>query len=139
MTVIHSLKITHKFEHLEKLSTLKHSCFLIDSALKHSCFYAETLLHSIYLYLPILKPIVRSQKIVDMLIKKMMVLFLVISTTACHRTISITEYPTHLGVKETIATPVHPAQFYLCSNDYYLCRNDAHYCLVKNHSIYFKH
>jgi len=46
------MKVIHKIRWIKKLSTLKHSWNLDDSALKHSCFCAETLLPLyIYIYL----------------------------------------------------------------------------------------
>lgn len=74
-------------------------------------------------------------KIVDMLIKMMVIFFAIISMTACHRTVVINECHTHLGVMESVATSTHSAQFYLCGNQYYPCHVSQN-SLLTNQPIY---
>jgi len=136
--------VIHSIHRLEKLFTLKHSCFLVNFTLKRSCFYAETLLRYIYTYICLYKNTCSwHQQIVNnffvkkisyqiVFIKrplKLTTLFLCIiisqlSLSACYAPRQQRDqiHPP-VKVNQGLATKVNPAQFYVCGGENYLCKS----------------
>ena len=115
-----------------QLSTLKHSCFLVNSTLKRSWVYAETLLRSIYTYIYLYKKTCSwEQQTVNksFFVKdKSILIFLLITTTSlltsCQKTIWVPATENNdLRVNQRLAIARHPAKYYVCGGIDYPCRS----------------
>ena len=121
------MKVIPIIHRLMQLSTLKHSCFLVNSTLKRSWVYAETLLCSIYTYIYQYKKTCSWEQSTGdnfFLLSKSIFLFIGVSITlfGCTRPVFIpvqTQTSVHMNQKRI--TTKRPAEFYVCGNAQYPC------------------